>query len=199
MIILIIGYPDSGKSELAEQMVTEMSAPGERIYLAAMIPYGEEGSARIGKHRKMREGKGFITIEAPFDVSEAFDRFFECRAGHKADAAVEADRGSTTADPPTEETVCTGGRERGRMTVLLECLSNLVANEMFERQTDPETLTQKLTDDILKLSKTVRNLVIVSNHFKVTEDFDDETRAYAEVMDRVNDRISRIADDVIRI
>ena len=69
MTVLIIGHPDSGKSELAERMVTEISAPGERIYLATMIPYGEDGAARVEKHRKMREGKGFTTIEAPFDIS----------------------------------------------------------------------------------------------------------------------------------
>ena len=45
MNVLIIGYPDSGKSKLAEDMVLEMSAPGERVYIATMIPFGEEGRA----------------------------------------------------------------------------------------------------------------------------------------------------------
>ena len=69
MTVLIIGYPESGKSELAENMVMEMAAPGDRVYLATMIPYGDEGASRVEKHRKMREGKGFETIEAPFDIA----------------------------------------------------------------------------------------------------------------------------------
>lgn len=59
MTTLIIGYPDSGKSAMAERMVTEMSEPGERVYLATMIPFGQEGRDRIARHRKLREGKGF--------------------------------------------------------------------------------------------------------------------------------------------
>ena len=55
MTALIIGYPDSGKSALAEKMVTEISSPDERIYLATMIPYGDEGAARGEKHVMMRE------------------------------------------------------------------------------------------------------------------------------------------------
>ena len=58
--VLIIGYPDSGKSAIAEKMVTEMSDPDCRLYVATMIPYGQEGRDRVEKHRRMRAGKGFI-------------------------------------------------------------------------------------------------------------------------------------------
>lgn len=175
MITLIIGHPGSGKSALAEQMVTELSEPGGRIYLATMIPYGEEGARRIEKHRKMREGKGFETVEAPFDAAAAFDRFIESRAAFEA-----------LSDP-------------GSITLLLECLSNLVANEMFERHTDAESLTKKIEDDILSLSAKVKNLIIVSNRFEITEDFNEETADYARTMDKVNSTVSRIADRTVRI
>lgn len=162
MTVLIIGHPDSGKSELAEQMVTDISTPGERIYLATMIPYGEDGAARVEKHRKMREGKGFTTIEAPFDILYAIEK----------------------ADVPAGS------------TVLLECLSNLVANELFERHAQPEEITAKLTEDVSKLADKVRNLIVVSNHFEITADFDDETATYAKTMDALNDALGKICDDV---
>lgn len=165
MTVLIIGHPDSGKSELAEQMVTEISAPGERIYLATMIPYGEEGAARVEKHRKMREGKGFTTIEAPFDIVDAVEK----------------------TDAP------------GDSTVLLECLSNLVANELFERHTLPEEITAELTGDVTELAGKVRNLIIVSNHFEITPDFDEETATYAKTLDTLNDALTGVCDKVIRI
>ena len=165
MTVLIIGHPDSGKSELAERMVTDISAPGERIYLATMIPYGADGAARVEKHRKMREGKGFTTIEAPFDITGAIEK----------------------ADVP------------GDSTVLLECLSNLVANELFERHALPDEITAKLTDDVIKLAGKVRNLIIVSNHFEITADFDNETETYAQTMDTINEALGSVCDKVIRI
>ncbi len=165
MTVLIIGHPDSGKSEQAERMVTDISAPGERIYLATMIPYGSDGAARVEKHRKMREGKGFTTIEAPFDINDAIEK----------------------ADVP------------GDSTVLLECLSNLVANELFERHALPEEVLTKLSDDVIKLAGKVRNLIIVSNHFEITPEFDKETATYAKTLDALNDSLVSVCDKVIRI
>ena len=163
--VLIIGYPDSGKSALAERMVTDISAPGERVYLATMIPYGTDGAARVEKHKKMREGKGFTTIEAPFDITDAVEK---------------------------------SGTPSGS-TVLLECLSNLVANELFERHASPDDSISKLSDDVIKLAGKVRNLIIVSNHFEETADFDEETKTYAETLDRLNDELTKFCDKVIRI
>ncbi len=74
MMTLIVGVPDSGKSALAEEKVLEQSGEGKRIYIATMIPFGEEGRQRVIKHKKLREGKGFFTIEAPVNVAEAAGR-----------------------------------------------------------------------------------------------------------------------------
>ena len=165
MTVLIVGYPESGKSELAESMVMEMASPGERVYLATMIPCGDEGAARIKRHRKMREGKGFETIEAPFDIASAAEE----KGGY-------ADR-----------------------TVLLECISNLAANELFERHESADAAADKIVSDIARLKELVRDLVIVSNHYEIKEDFDEETVMYAKMLDTLNDRISAVADKVIRI
>ena len=66
-MILIIGGAGCGKSRFAEALCQKMPAP--RYYLAAMQPYGSEGEARIQKHRAMREGKGFETVERYTDYS----------------------------------------------------------------------------------------------------------------------------------
>jgi len=79
MMILVKGRPDSGKSELAESIAMNLLASDKAgqnpveteqeglLYLATMIPYGEEGEARVRKHRAMRQGKGFETLELPAD------------------------------------------------------------------------------------------------------------------------------------
>ena len=62
----MIGAAASGKSEYAEDIV--MSLPGEKIYIATMEPFGAEAKERIARHRALRAGKGFSTIERPRDL-----------------------------------------------------------------------------------------------------------------------------------
>lgn len=63
MVNLVIGAAASGKSEYAEDVV--MSLPGEKIYIATMEPFGAEAKERIARHRALRAGKGFSTVERP--------------------------------------------------------------------------------------------------------------------------------------
>ena len=63
MVNLVIGAAASGKSEYAEDIV--MSLPGEKIYIATMEPFGAEAEERIARHRVLRAGKGFTTVERP--------------------------------------------------------------------------------------------------------------------------------------
>lgn len=66
MVNLVIGAAASGKSEYAEDIV--MSLPGEKIYIATMEPFGAEAKERIARHRALRAGKGFTTVERPRDL-----------------------------------------------------------------------------------------------------------------------------------
>lgn len=68
MIVFILGPNGSGKSAYAEKLAARLST-GTLVYIATMIPYGEEGQARVEKHRKQRESMGFITVEEPSHVS----------------------------------------------------------------------------------------------------------------------------------
>lgn len=61
MMILITGGAACGKSYLAEQLVAQF--PGKRYYIATMRPWGKDGQAKVAKHRAMRAGKHFETIE----------------------------------------------------------------------------------------------------------------------------------------
>jgi adenosylcobinamide kinase/adenosylcobinamide-phosphate guanylyltransferase len=63
VVNLVIGAAASGKSEYAEDIV--MSLPGEKIYIATMEPFGAEAEERIARHRALRAGKGFSTVERP--------------------------------------------------------------------------------------------------------------------------------------
>ena len=62
---LIIGAAASGKSEYAERLLCRISGGMRRVYLATMDSKDHEAEARILRHRALRVGKGFITMEYP--------------------------------------------------------------------------------------------------------------------------------------
>lgn len=64
MLLYIFGGAGSGKSAFAEEQIVR-SAAGERLYVATMDPYGSEAQERIERHRALRAGKGFRTVERP--------------------------------------------------------------------------------------------------------------------------------------
>ncbi len=68
MLILVTGGAASGKSAHAERLLCDC-APSSRLYLATMQPFGAAAQARIARHRALREGKGFETVEQPFDLA----------------------------------------------------------------------------------------------------------------------------------
>ena len=65
MILLVTGGSASGKSEYAENRALQLAKTEQKklIYLAAMKPFGEEAAKRIERHRQLRAGKGFETLE----------------------------------------------------------------------------------------------------------------------------------------
>ena len=69
MFTLVVGGAASGKSAFAEAVAAAL--PGPRRYLATMEPYGAEGRARVARHRALRAGKGFETLERYVDLSGA--------------------------------------------------------------------------------------------------------------------------------
>ena len=166
MITLVLGVPDSGKSELAEQLATECLPGAKKLYIATMIPQGEAGAARVEKHRQNRAGKDFLTIECPVKLETVFE--------------------TVKVYSPA---VC-----------LLECVSNLVGNEMHlaeNADADPEMLADRITADIMGLSAIAAELIVVSNEFdEDAPDYDDETRAYVKLTALVNERLLDRADKV---
>lgn len=81
MLTIVIGGARSGKSRLAERLVSATGKP--RVYLATAQGWDEDMQARIAQHRADR-GPGWHTIEAPLDLCGAL-------RGVPADACVLVD------------------------------------------------------------------------------------------------------------
>ena len=121
MMILITGGSRSGKSSLGERLLSDWN--GRKLYLATMMPRGEESARAIERHRVMRAGKGFETVERYTDVG-----------------ALSLPDGCG---------------------VLLECMGNLLANEMFEAgEPDP---CGKIIADVRRLSERAGRLIVITN------------------------------------
>lgn len=71
-MIIVYGAAGSGKSEVAENIITSLAkkSKGELIYLATMENKSEAAKERIQRHLRLREGKGFVTIEETCDLSK---------------------------------------------------------------------------------------------------------------------------------
>ncbi len=156
---LIVGMPDSGKSKLAEERAMALAQDGKKYYIATMIPYGKEGADRVAKHRKMRDGKGFLTLEWTEDIAK---KVRDCND------------------------LCDA-------TVLLECMSNLIGNEMYSPQNKGQSkdrLLDIIMDEVMSLKNKAKNLVVVTNIFPMMQEgYDAETIRYVELVDAVNQKL----------
>ena len=132
-----------------------------------MQVYDIEGEKKMERHRMLRSGKDFSTIEQTVDIKKSTEKM-----------------------------------EDGDRTALLECISNLTANEMFAGEV-PETeevVTEKIVKEIETLNKEVTHLVIVSNNvFEDGQVYDKTTMAYIRAMGRINEILADMADEVVEV
>lgn len=84
-------------------------------------------------------------------------------------------------------------------TAIIECMSNLVANEMFMNdKINNENIANHIVYGIKKLYKQVNNIVIISNEiFSDGTIYDDEMLQYINQMGKLNCMLSSLSDVVI--
>ena len=160
MLILVSGGAASGKSEYAESLIVRAGHEA-RTYIATMEIFDAEGERRAARHRAMRAGKGFTTLECPRGLREAALPF--------------------------------GG------SALLECMSNLVANEMFGGA-GAEGLPERILAGVLRLREQADLTVIVTNEL-ISDGirYAPETEAYLAALSTVNRMLAEIADAVVEV
>lgn len=85
---------------------------------------------------------------------------------------------------------------------LLECMSNLVANELFVKNgmEHMEQTAEKILDGVKHLKKQCRHLVIVTNEvFSDGVLYDEWTEQYIKCFGIVNQSLSELADQVVEV
>ena len=74
MITLIIGGSGSGKSSYAESYLVSVSENKKKYYIATMQIQDAECEKKVERHKILRSGKGFSTIEQPVDIHKAAEK-----------------------------------------------------------------------------------------------------------------------------
>lgn len=161
MFTLVIGGAASGKSEYAERLILRSPAR-PRLYIAAMQPLDAESRARVARHRALRAGKQFLTVERYTDL---------------AGAVLPA-----------------GG------AVLLECLSNLTANELYDPAGAGEDTVGAVLRGVEAVRAQCRDLVAVSSEvFCGGSAYAGDTARYLRVLAEINRRLAARADNVAEV
>lgn len=190
MIHLVTGGSGSGKSAYAEKLVTEQYKGDSKYYIATMQVYDEEGKARIERHRQMRSGKGFTTIEQPACIEEALTKIDKWE--EKQCVAVQEEK---------EEKQCVAEQKEKQCVALVECMSNLAANEIFqEEEIRPYAAVERILKGIKTLSKHLHGLVIVTNNvFEDGIEYDAGTQEYLKALGQINEGLASMADTVTEV
>jgi adenosylcobinamide kinase/adenosylcobinamide-phosphate guanylyltransferase len=161
MMALVTGGSGSGKSAFAEDKILSFGESG-RIYIATMMPFDPESKKRVNRHRAMRSGKGFETIERYTNLKDLY--------------------------LPKDS------------NVLLECMSNLIANEMFQAEGAHENTVAEVLEGIKGLKSRVKNLVVVTNEiFSEAVSYAGETEQYQKYLGQINQEMGKIADEVVEV
>ena len=161
MIHLITGASASGKSAYAEEQAAKLNR--SVYYVATMHKDGsQELNQRILRHQKIREYRGFETIEKEQNIGEI--------------------------------------RVSSKSTVLVECLSNLLANEIFLGQNPPFAAADKIRKDIETLAGKCENMVLVTNEvFSDGVQYSEEMKEYVRALADLNCRLAKRADWVTEV
>lgn len=162
MIILITGGSGSGKSEYGENLAVKLNSAEKMSYIATMYPYGEETLNKIKRHRRMRQNKGFETLECYYGLKDMKQFLYP--------------------------------------TVLLECISNLLANELYMDKGAKDKAFEEIMAGIRKLSINSENLVIISNEvFTDILPSGKEMIQYIELLGKINQEIGKLADVICEV
>lgn len=160
MTTFVIGGAGSGKSAYAERLAA--ACPPPRFYVATMQVWDQESQARVERHRQMRQGKGFETLECPL----------------KLKALVLPQPGA----------------------VLLEDLSNLAANELFEQAGAGPGAFAEILEGLGLLRAQCAQLIIVGNEIFCGGDrYAGNTLSYLKLLAALHRQIAAWADNVCEV
>ncbi len=185
MITLIIGGSPSGKSEFAEGYAYQRYM---KLKSSAELLNG-------GKHRSLYEGELIYLatmINSDDETRERIKKHIERRSG----------MGYKTLEVPKDLDEALSSIDKANCVILLECLSNLLSNEMFgsSLRGGYSEISDKIFSELMTLKNAGHDLVIVSNDvFRDGEEYSNETAKYIDLLGGLNRRLAAQCDEVYEV
>lgn len=197
MFELVTGGSGSGKSVYAEKRICQLQKKNDSqlYYIATMFPYGEETQRKIDRHRVQRAGKGFETLEWYTGLAGKVEKM---ESGSDVCLKQQDQELGNSGDSLSKNQEVQKYFSEG--SVLLECMSNLVANEMYMEEGAKEDTVEAIVQGVKRLKESCTNLVIVTNEvFSESVPDTAEMRLYKKNLGRINSRLAEMADQVTEV
>lgn len=117
---------------------------------------------------------------------------------------IRKEKGFFTIESPTDlhKNCILADEKKKDSAAILECISNLVANEMFKEEAmyDCDTVAGKVESDLLEMISEFNDVVIVSNNvFDDGINYDEATVGYISAMGQINRFLAQKADEVYEV
>ena len=115
---------------------------------------------------------------------------------------LRAGKGFLTIEQPVDLEKASEKMNAGKGAALLECISNLAANEMFAgaEPVTEDDVVEKIVTAVREIKEELSHLVIVSNNvFEDGKCYDSVTMAYIRAMGRINEQLARLSDEVVEV
>ena len=187
MMILINGGSSSGKSAFAETLIEEQEKKEE--VMAESTGKSMRGGAR--KTDMRHQPSCYLATMIAWDE--------ECRERIRKHRKMREKKNFMTIECPVDllkAEVPAGSR------CLLECVSNLAANEMYRRDMeDPENgAMERILEGIRMIRKNADFLVVVTNDVSGDQGpYSEETEAYRKLLGGINCTLAGEADEVYEV
>ncbi|MCI8453626.1 MAG: bifunctional adenosylcobinamide kinase/adenosylcobinamide-phosphate guanylyltransferase [Lachnospiraceae bacterium] len=161
-------------------LVTGASASGKSAFAEQLV-------MKSGRERRV-----YLATMIPWDE--------ECRKRIERHKRLRAEKRFETIECPVD---IEGAMLPKRCVVLLECMSNLTANELFRGDlvhNDVQAAEERIRRGIARLMETAGELVVVTNEvFEDGEKYPEETERYRRLLGRLNIWLAERAGTVYEV
>lgn len=121
----------------------------------------------------------------------------ECQARVEKHRVQRLKKGFLTLERPLGLMGLAIGRQSA---VLLECLTTLTANELYEKDGEGEITAQAIVSGVLSLARTAEHLVVVTGEvFSDGGLYDSQTTRYLSTLAKINRAVAKSADLVVEV
>jgi len=175
MKIFITGGCKNGKSSIAEDISSKLAKGGSLYYIATMLPFDDEDRARIKRHIRQRDGKGFVTVEQATNILEILN---------KTDAA----QGTFLLDSVT-----------ALMINEMYCSKNAMGEDTYDMTAD-KTAPQRVASELTELCSRVKNIIFVSDYIYMEKDnYNEFTEEYLRALSLADRALAKACDVVCEV